>query len=301
MAKRQKIDSRIPRYSRLIMPTFQALKKLGGSGKNDEILNQIIVDLNISDEVADIPHKGNPNKTELSYQADWARTYLNKYGVIENSARGVWSIRPDYVSTEFLDEKEIVKTVTAENASKRAKKDGTGTDQSDDTPENDDPSDDALEFPEELKPWRERLADVLQAMDPYGFERLSQRVLRECGFTQVEVTKKSGDGGIDGTGKLRINGIFSFNVAFQCKRYRGLVGAGEIRDFRGSLTTNIEKGVMITTGTFSKAAREEASSPGKQQIDLIDGEEFISKIAEYGIGVKPVVTYEIDEDFFKKI
>lgn len=301
MAKRQKIDKRIPRYSKLIVPTFQALKKLGGSGKNDEILNQIITDLKIPDEIADIPHKGNPNKTEISYQADWARTYLNKYGVIENSARGVWSIKPDYVAVESLDEKEIVKTVTAENASKRAKKDGSETDKIKDVPENDDPSDDALEFPEELKPWRERLADVLQNMDPYGFERLSQRVLRECGFTQVEVTKKSGDGGIDGTGKLRINGIFSFNVAFQCKRYRGLVGAGEIRDFRGSLTTNIEKGVMITTGTFSKAAREEASSPGKQQIDLIDGEEFISKIAEYGIGVKPVTTYEIDEDFFKKI
>lgn len=301
MGKRQKIDKRIPRYSKLIMPTFIALKELGGSGKNDEILNQVIMDLKISDEVADIPHKGNPNKTELSYQADWARTYLNKFGVIENSARSVWSIRPDYVSVEVLDEKEIVRTVTEENASKRAKKDLALVIEEKDTPENDDPSDDALEFPEELKPWRERLAEVLQNMDPFGFERLTQRVLRECGFTQVEVTKKTGDGGIDGTGKLRINGIFSFNVAFQCKRYRGLVGAGEIRDFRGSLTTNIEKGVMITTGTFSKAAREEASSPGKQQIDLIDGEEFISKIAEYGIGVKPVTTYEIDEDFFKKI
>ncbi len=301
MAKRQKIDKRIPRYSKLIMPTFVALKELGGSGKNDEILNQIIVDLQIPDEVADIPHKGNPNKTELSYQADWARTYLNKFGVIENSARGVWSIRPDYIAVEFLDEKKIVRTVTEENASRRAKKDTDSVIIDMNSPENDDPSDDFLEFPEELKPWRERLAEVLQNMDPYGFEHLAQRVLRECGFTQVEVTKKSGDGGIDGTGKLRINGIFSFNVAFQCKRYKGVVGAGEIRDFRGSLTTNIEKGVMITTGTFSKAAREEASSPGKQQIDLIDGEEFISKIAEYGIGVKPVTTYEIDEDFFKKL
>ena len=114
----------------------------------------------------------------------------------------------------------------------------------------------------------------------YGFERLTQRVLRECGFSQVEVTKKSGDGGIDGTGKLKINGIFSFNVAFQCKRYKGVVGAPDIRDFRGSLTTNIEKGLFITTGTFSKAAREEACSPGKQQIDLLDGEEFIKKITE---------------------
>ena len=115
------------------------------------------------------------------------------------------------------------------------------------------------------------------------------------------MTKKSGDGGIDGTGKLKINGIFSFNVAFQCKRYKGIVGPGEVRDFRGSLTTNIEKGVLITTGTFSKAARDEACSPGKQQIDLIDGEEFINKIVEYGIGVREVKAYEIDEEYFKKI
>ena len=161
--------------------------------------------------------------------------------------------------------------------------------------------DTVAEVPDEVKPWRKRLYEVLVSMDPFGFERLTQRVLRECGFTQVEVTKKSGDGGIDGTGKLKINGIFSFNIAFQCKRYQGVVGAGDIRDFRGSLTTNIEKGVFITTGSFSKSAVEEASSPGKQQIDLIDGEEFITKLAEFGIGVKEVKDYEIDEEYFLKI
>ena len=300
MKKRSKIDSRVPRYTQLIVPTFLALKELGGSGKNDEILDQIIADLNIPDEVADIQHKGRTNKSELSYQADWARTYLRIYGVIENSARSVWSIKPDYVSVTDLDAKKIVDTVTQESRKKRSDKTGDSPNSSD-KPEDDDPTNDYAEYPDELKPWREQLAYILQNMDPYGFERLAQRVLRECGFTQVEVTKKSGDGGIDGTGKLKINGIFSFNVAFQCKRYSGLVGAPAIRDFRGSLTTNIEKGVLITTGTFSKAAREEAASPGKQQIDLVDGEDFINMIAEYGIGVKEVKTYEIDESFFQKI
>lgn len=300
MTKKTKIDTRVPRYTQLIVPTFEALKTLGGSGNNDEILNQIIIDLKIPDEVADIQHKGRTNKSELSYQADWARTYLRIYGVIENSARSVWSIKPDYVSVTNLDAKKIVDTVTLESKKKRANKNGESLN-SEDKPEDDDPTNDYAEYPDELKPWREQLGDILQNMDPYGFERLAQRVLRECGFTQVEVTKKSGDGGIDGTGKLKINGIFSFNVAFQCKRYSGLVGAPAIRDFRGSLTTNIEKGVLITTGTFSKAAREEAASPGKQQIDLVDGEDFINMIAEYGIGVKEVKTYEIDESFFQKI
>lgn len=294
---RNKIDSRIPRYNKLIMPAFTALKELGGSGTNDEILNQVIKDLNIPDEVADITHMGKVNQSELSYQLAWARTYLSKYGVIQNSARSVWSITPDFVGLDVLDEKEIVALVVKKNAEKRNKTTTT----TDDIPEDDDPTNDDEEYPDEIKPWKEKLADILQSMDPYGFERLTQRVLRECGFSQVEVTKKSGDGGIDGTGKLKINGIFSFNVAFQCKRYSGVVGAPDIRDFRGSLTTNIEKGLFITTGTFSKAAREEACSPGKQQINLLDGEEFINKLTEYEIGVHPVTTYAIDEKFFKKI
>ncbi len=277
------------------MPTFVALKELGGSGTNDEILNQVIKDLNISDEVADITHAGRGNQSELSYQLAWARTYLSRYGVIKNSTRSVWSITSKFADVELLNEKEIVSTIVKANAEGRNKPTTPSTGgEIHDTPDDD-------EFPDEIKPWKEKLAITLQTMDPYGFERLTQRVLRECGFSQVEVTKKSGDGGIDGTGKLKINGIFSFNVAFQCKRYSGVVGAPDIRAFRGSLTTSIEKGLFITTGTFSKAAREDACSPGKQQIDLLDGEEFINKLTEYEIGVHPITTYIIDEDFFRKI
>ena len=147
----------------------------------------------------------------------------------------------------------------------------------------------------------EKITEILQGLDPYAFERLAQRLLRECGFSDVQVTKRSGDGGIDGTGKLRIQGIFSFNVAFQCKRYKGQVGAAAIRDFRGSLGTNIEKGVLITTGAFTKAAKEEASSEGKRLIDLMDGEELINKLTEYGIGLNEVISYEVDEDFFNSL
>ncbi len=293
---KQKLDKRVPRYSSLITPTFQALKELGGSGSNAEIIDRIIMDLQIPAEVADIPHAGNENISEIAYQLAWARTYLKKAGIITNSSRSVWSITPDYVEAVGLDDKDIIRRI---DKSRHFKKNSSG--EADDTPQDADPHNDEIEFPDEAKPWRARLAEILQTMDPYGFERLTQRVLRECGFTQVEVTKKSGDGGIDGTGKLKINGVFSFNVAFQCKRYKGAVGAPEVRDFRGSLTTDIEKGVLITTGTFSKAARDEASNPGKQQVDLIDGEEFINKIVEYGIGVREVKAYEIDEEYFNKI
>ena len=234
--KREAIDKRIPRYRNLLLPTFLALKNLGGSGNNDEIVNQIILDLHISDEVADLPHKGNPNKTELSYQCDWARTYLKKAGIIENSARSVWSITPNYASLDSFDEEKVFRETNLLFNSTNHDAPHNDTDSPAYTkPENDNPLDDASEYPDGDKPWQIHLANILQNMDPYGFERLTQRVLRECGFTSVEVTKKSGDGGIDGTGKLKINGIFSFNVAFQCKRYKGVVGAPEVRDFRGSL------------------------------------------------------------------
>ena len=299
---RKKIDKRVPSFDQLIVPTFNALKELGGSGSNDEILDRIISDLCIPDDVTEVPHNGSNTLSEIAYRAAWSRTYMRTYGVITNSARSIWSITPSYAQVDTIDAKLIVTEVRRMQLQK--KNDKSIVDTKDDSLQislDDNLEDDGITIPAEVQPWRTRLSVVLQNMNAYGFERLTQRVLRECGFSQVEVTKKSGDGGIDGTGKLKINGIFSFNVAFQCKRYTGVVGAPAIRDFRGSLTTDIEKGVLITTGTFSKAAKEEASNPGKQQIDLIDGEELISKIAEYGIGVREVKTYEIDEDFFENI
>ena len=296
---RQKIDKRIPRYGDLIVPTFSALKALGGSGNNDEILSQIIEDLHLADDVVDIPHKGHESMTELSYQAAWARTYLRSYGVIENASRSVWAITSNYAKAESVDAKTIVSEVVRQNAAKRNA--ANASDPAKPADDDETPEDDGVDTPDEVKEWRVRLTEILQSMNPYGFERLTQRVLRSCGFTEVKVTKASGDGGIDGTGKLRINGVFSFNVAFQCKRYKGSVGAPEVRDFRGSLTKGTEKAVLITTGTFTKAARQEAADQSKDQIDLIDGEELIDLIVQNRIGVAEEITYKIDENFFANI
>ncbi len=286
----------VPRYPDLLEPTFSALKQLGGSGTNDEIHDKVVSTLSLPDEIVDTPHLGSVNQSELQYQLAWARTYLKNYGAIANSARSIWAITSVFSGKETIEKKKVISAVAKQ---KNDKKKGGQTSQI--ANDSDNKTSDDTEYPDEIKPWRSRLSDVLMEMNPYAFERLSQRLLRESGFSQVEVTKKSGDGGIDGTGKLRINGLVSFNVAFQCKRYKGMVTAGDIRDFRGSLTSNTEKGIFITTGTFSKAAREEAVNPAKRQIDLVDGEEFINKLAEYGLGLTEVKDYEIDEDFFKKI
>ena len=281
------VNNQVPDYSILIEATYRALKELDGSGSIDEINEQAIKGLDLSEEVLSVPHT-NSNSTEVKYRFAWARTLLKKYGAIINSARGVWSITPKFHDVEIIDGK-TVRGDTRE-AYLSQKSDSTDEEETDDN------------VPEELRPWRKKLYEILISMDPYAFERLAQRVLRESGFTEVKVTKKSGDGGIDGVGKLKINGIVSFNVAFQCKRYKDIaVSAADIRDFRGSLTTDIEKGIFLTTSTFSRPAEEEASNPGKQQIDLIDGEDLIDKLAEFSIGVHEVKDYEVDEEFFAKL
>ena len=281
----------VPGYATLIEATFIALKELGGSGKNNEINDKAAELLRLSDEVLAVPHLNSSSLSEVDYRLAWARTLLKNFGALENSARGVWSITPAFSDTEKVDGEFIEKNCRNRIRETDSKK----------ISEEQEMEDAGVEIPDEVRPWRKKLYNVLIHMNPYSFEKLTQRLLRECGFDDVKVTKKAGDGGIDGTGKLKINGIFSFNIAFQCKRYQGSVGAPDIRDFRGSLTTDIEKGLFITTGSFSKQAIEEASNPGKQQIDLIDGEEFITKLAEYGIGVKEIKDYEIDEEYFSKI
>jgi restriction system protein len=143
--------------------------------------------------------------------------------------------------------------------------------------------------PEEIEATEPHLKDqllvILRAIIPAAFERLTQRLLREAGFLKVEVTGKSGDGGIDGIGVLRVN-LLSFQVLFQCKRYQGSVGAGEIRDFRGAMVGRSDKGLMITTGTFTPDAKREATRDGAPAIDLIDGDQLCDLLKQLKLGIR---------------
>lgn len=289
MPRRSDIPKGMPSYKDLINPTIEALQLLGGSGSVNEIYNEVLKKLALPEKIVDFPHAQRTSQSEIQYRLAWARTYLKNFGVIESTSRGVWVITPTYKDTRSIDVNECVNSVRALFSSNTS------------NPDNDDDGEGSIDLPEEVKPWRIKLHDILLSMDPFAFERLTQRMLRESGFAQVEVTKKTGDGGIDGFGKLMISGLVGFKVAFQCKRYSGIVPASDIRDFRGSLTTDIEKALFITTGSFSKPAKEEAVTPGKIQIELIDGEAFMDRLAEYQIGLKPVADYDIDEKFFQQV
>jgi restriction system protein len=232
------------------------------------------------------------NQTEVAYRLAWARTYLKKYGLLENSARGIWSLNQKANDVDKLDPQTVVQFVRAQ---KKEREGRAAEAVSEDTP--------IAETSEEPE-WKQKVHVILtQNLKPAAFERLVQRVLRESGFMQVEVTGRSGDGGIDGRGIARIHGLMSFHVLFQCKRYKGSVSASEVRDFRGAMMGRADKGLFITTGTFTPAAVKEATRDGAPPIDLLDGDEFSEKLRELGIGIvaRTVQVYSVDEQWFANV
>ncbi|MCB9249141.1 MAG: restriction endonuclease [Ignavibacteriales bacterium] len=144
------------------------------------------------------------------------------------------------------------------------------------------------------------LLEVLRSLPPDGFEKICQRLLRESGFQEVKVTGKSNDGGIDGYGILEINPFVSFNVLFQSKRYKGAVSASQVRDFRGAMQGRADKGIIITTGSFTSEAKKEARRDGAPPIELVDGEKLVEMFEKLQLGVIPKIIYQVDEDFFKE-
>lgn len=285
--------SEVPAYNEMMCELFEAMKELGGSGSIREIDDKTIEILELSSEIQEIMH-GDSSKTEVEYRLAWTRTYLKKVGILENSSRGVWSLTTKGRELEKINPEEVVQKVREMTFLKS--KNIHNINIEDENLEND-----GVDIPDEVQSWREKLKYILLNLKPDAFERLTQRLLRESGFTQVKVTGKTGDGGIDGMGIVKLNGIISFHMLFQCKRYTGTVAAGEIRNFRGAMQGRADKGLFITTGKFSAPAVAEANRPGVTPIDLIDGDELVEKLRELQLGVAPVNDYIIDEAWFLSI
>lgn len=274
----------MPTYDSMMNPLLNALRDLGGSGTIAEINARTIEILGIPEDLQEVIHDpARGSMTEVEYRLAWTRTYLKKYGLLENSARGVWALTVRGREETVVDPSAVVRYVR--DLDKKGREPVT--------------SDEEIELT-----WRDELLTALQNMDPSAFERLIQRLLRESGFTQVEVTGRSGDGGIDGKGIMRLGGLLSFHVIFQCKRYRGSVTVSQVRDFRGAMVGRADKGLLITTGNFTKDAVLEATRDGAPAIDLIDGDLLMDKLQELGLGVttKQVVVEQVavDGEWFAK-
>ena len=284
-----KTEPKVPQYWELMNPTLRALRKLGGSASINEMVTEIINDLRLPDAVADVPH-GDSGRTEIEYRAAWARTYLKNAGFLDNSERSVWSLTPQGLEAGEIDSKKVAREIQKLHRERRLAEQSS---------EDDAPS------AEESGSWDRELLQVLGSMDPTAFERLCQRILRESGFTEVEVTRRSGDGGIDGHGLIRIGGLISFPVLFQSKRHAANIGPDVVRDFRGAMMGRADKGLIITTGGFTREARREATRDGAPPIDLIDGELLVEKLKDLRLGVRvttrTVEDVNVDREWFEKV
>lgn len=287
----------VPKVEDFYFPVLSCLDTLGGSGQIGEIDAATIEFLHLTQEVLDARY---PKSGALIVpdRISWARTYLRIGELLKSEGRGLWVITDagrDALAKGEAAVREIIRIAGNEyNRQLMAKK------------ASDKASKMALvesgEMPDEVGAWADLLLAKIQTIDPYGFERLCQLLLRKAGFTQVEVTGKSGDGGIDGKGVVRVN-LVSFHVLFQCKRYQGSVSTGTVRDFRGAMQGRADKGLIITTGTFTPDARREATRDGAPAIDLIDGQALcqLLKDNELGVSVEMVEQVSIDPAFFDEV
>ena len=284
-------NSQVPPYDKFFEPAFLALKELGGSATVEELDRKTFEIMKLSDDQLAVIHKGNQSKAE--YKMAWARTYLKKYGLLTNTDRGVWAITTKGSSVEKIDSKAITESVRTAFP-KKQKHESIADSQN----EQEDPidSDTTVSSPN----WETEVLDELLNLSPSGFEKFSQFLLRESGFIEVNVTGKTGDGGIDGNGIIRFAGLVSFPVVFQCKRYSGSVSAEQIRNFRGAMQGRAEKGLVITTGTFTAQAYKEATRDGAPVIDLVDGDLLVKKIKELRLGlcVEMVEKVTINHEWF---
>jgi restriction system protein len=255
----------VPTYDGLFNPLLRAIRELGGSASVTEQEDKVAALLNLSDEEASEIHRG--NRSKLSYRLAWARNYLKRAGLLENSSRGVWALTAKGKSVQKVDPAKINREVKALDRTQAEKEEPTDA------------------APTELH-WEEEALETIKQISPKAFETLCQRLLRESGFIQVKITGRSGDGGIDGRGVVRVGGVLSFHVIFQCKRYKDMVSAAVVRDFRGAMVGRGDKGLLVTTGTFTRDARAEAQRDGAPPLDLIDGEELVQKLKDLRLGVE---------------
>lgn len=298
----------IPEFAHWINPILRALTELGGSARPREVVDRVALNEQVPDDVLD---QLNPSGGQrFANQVHWARFFLADAGFIDRSKRGVWKLTDVGSSAGSLSDSQLVDLVRG--VQERSRNAAAVADDGipgpitpaalDVLPQSSSLSMDAsLEVSppdHEEGDYKSRLLKVLQSLAPSGFERLCQRLLREAGFEQVVVTGRSNDGGIDGHGVLSVNHFVSFRVLFQCKRYVGTVAPSQVRDFRGAMQGRADKGLIITTGSFTTEAKREASRDGAPPIELVDGDELVELFAKLELGLRPITSYEVDESFF---
>jgi restriction system protein len=288
MTGRDMRQAKGPQFIRFFRPILEVMKNLGGSGTASEIVDRSIELAKVTEEEQQAVNKNGLSR--VKNQVHWARQYLVWAGYLGSSKWGVWNLTEQGSAADLatFNPLDTFKSVASKRAQYRRPK------------ENETHRIDESVPGEESKDYRTLLLETIKSLPPSGFERLTQRLLRESGFQHVSVTGKTGDGGIDGIGILQVNPFVSFNVLFQCKRYQGAVTPSQVRDFRGAMMGRADKGIIITTGTFTIDAKKEARRDGVPPIELVDGDLLVEMFERLELGLTPRKTYELDEKFFEE-
>jgi restriction system protein len=278
-----------PEFIRFFRPILEVLRELGGSGTASEIVDRSLEVAKVTEAEQEAVNKNGMSR--VKNQVHWARQYLVWSEYLDSSKRGVWSLTGKGTTADLTTFNALDLFKVVQSARFNLKRDKKQPELSTDEP---------VPHGADIKDHRAALLELIKSLSPGGFERLSQRLLRESGFQHVTVTGKSNDGGIDGIGTLQVNPFVSFNVLFQCKRYQGTVTPSQVRDFRGAMMGRADKGLIITTGTFTLEAKKEARRDGVPPIELVDGEVLVDMFEKLELGLIPKRDYDVDEKFFEE-
>jgi len=275
-----------PEFTKYIKPVLTTLQENGGAGNSTAVIDQVIDRLGISEE--ELEETTSNGQSKIRNQIQWARFYLFKAGLVDNSQRGIWRLTNEALEKN-LTESDVYKLVRSVQEGSR--KTPTGSTKKIEPKFDDTPTED--------EEHSVGLINIIQALPAAGFEKLCKRLLTEIGINEITITGGSGDQGIDGKGIVKLNDVVSLNIVFQCKRYKETVSPHHVRDFRGAMQGRGEKGLIITTGRFTKEAKNEANRDGVTPIELIDGDRLVDLFEKYQLGLKPVTVFEIDHEFFR--
>lgn len=291
MAKSKKAE-----FTKWFGPLLDALRNLGDSGKPREVSNRIATNLNLPDSILDETLKSGGNK--FHNQVAWARQYLVWEGLLDSSKHGTWKLTAKGKNTRLNEEEShmlFLKWV-AIHQKNRSERSGASVESS--MPE----EHDEIQPDESEQNSHIILIDVLRQLSPSGFEKVCRELLRESGFENVEITGRGADNGIDGYGTLELNPFVSFKVLFQCKRYKEdqSVSRAQVGDFRNAMIGRAEKGILITTSSFSNAAIKEANREGAPPVELIDGEKLVKMFERAELGVTKKTIFTVDLTYFEK-
>lgn len=286
-----------PRFVTYFGPVLDALRALGSSARPREVYDWIAANLEVPKDQLEAVNKGGQSKFEN--KVAWARFYLAKAGMIDTQRRGVWTLTESGKETKLSNEQSLQLFKEIHDKFKSE----IDTEEGDDKDSSDDIVTEEVSAPHERQYFnedsvRKELLQILRALGDRGFEELCALLLRQTGFESVTVLGGSGDEGVDGVGFLLINRFVRTKVMFQCKRYEGTVGPDKIRDFRGAIQGRAERGIFLTTGTFTRGAVEAANRENATPIELVDIDKLIDLLIEQGLGVVESKALRVEIEFF---